>query len=1043
MKKSVILLILLLSVPLAYAQSSGDYRSKQTGNWTSASTWETYNGSEWQDAGTAPNSSSGVVTIRNGHTVTINSGNLTIDQTVVDAGGTLTVNYGFWYHDLEINNGDGDDLTVNGTLNFDGKIDGSAKGLHGSGKIVINGICNWNTGHITSSNFWVAENGEMFIGANGETRLNTNDARIYNAGKTTFLASSAGFAMYQSPTFNNMSGGIFEATTDQSIYTSADYGNNPTFNNAGTFRKKTGTGTTALSRIKFDNTGTVLVESGTLRFCNYLTGTHTGTFTIASGAKILSDYCTQNFSEGSVINGAGEFETVNNNTCNVTGTTNGTLIGPDINFKLSGTAALGGAGKLIVNGTFEWTSTGWVNPYRLIISEGANLNISGTDEKTFRANNGNQEIENYGTITWTGTGRLSGYGNIRNKSTGVFDIQNDVELGNSGSTFTITNDGLIKKSAGTGTTRFNLNTFTNNGTLQIDTGTLDLYNSTLTNYDHNSGNPYLNGGVYNMSGKFRFNATYGVFIQNNNASIILNGTESAILNNDGNNAMPNLAQNTASGSLTLRNGRDFSTGASNFTNSGTLDCGDNIFSGSGNFTNADHAWLILGSADGIVSSGSSGNIRSSGTRTFHTGGKYHYNGTSSQVTGSGLPGTVRELKIENASGVTLSSSANVASHLTLTEGALTTGSNTLTLGSSAESVGTLTRTSGKIIGNFKRWLAVSTVDDVLFPLGTADHYRPVNLSYTSAPETGGTLTASFTAGNPGSSGLPLSDGEYTVNTVSPDGYWTLAAADGLSGGTFDLDITAEGFGGIADYSTLRILKRANSESTWTLDGTHVAGTGSNSEPVLHRSGLSGFSEFGVGGNAGDNALPITLANFSANYLNGAVSVTWVTESESENAAFRIYRDGEILAELEGAGTTTEPQSYIWTDLYVIPGRTYAYQLADVSFDGKEKKHNEIEVKIELEYVDRDYSIGAAYPNPFNPVTIVPLNLAAPADVRACLYDLSGRMIRELYNAPLSAGSHALKINGEGLSTGIYFVHIVVNVGAYCNTPQVQKIALMK
>jgi len=94
-------------------------------------------------------------------------------------------------------------------------------------------------------------------------------------------------------------------------------------------------------------------------------------------------------------------------------------------------------------------------------------------------------------------------------------------------------------------------------------------------------------------------------------------------------------------------------------------------------------------------------------------------------------------------------------------------------------------------------------------------------------------------------------------------------------------------------------------------------------------------------------------------------------------------------------------------------------------------------------VDRDYSIGAAYPNPFNPVTIVPLNLAAPADVRACLYDLSGRMIRELYNAPLSAGSHALKINGEGLSTGIYFVHIVVNVGAYCNTPQVQKIALMK
>ncbi|MDZ7821597.1 MAG: hypothetical protein U5N26_07155 [Candidatus Marinimicrobia bacterium] len=155
-------------------------------------------------------------------------------------------------------------------------------------------------------------------------------------------------------------------------------------------------------------------------------------------------------------------------------------------------------------------------------------------------------------------------------------------------------------------------------------------------------------------------------------------------------------------------------------------------------------------------------------------------------------------------------------------------------------------------------------------------------------------------------------------------------------------------------------------------------------------------------NAPDVPLPIGLSALNVTTNNGVVIVTWVTESETENAAFRIYRDGEIIAELEGAGTTTEPQNYTYTDQYVIPGRTYTYVLADVDLQGKETKHPEVEVKVEAEAedgVDIDHTIGKAYPNPFNPVTMVPLNLAAPADVRAFLYDLSGRMIRELYNAP--------------------------------------------
>jgi hypothetical protein len=828
----------------------------------------------------------------------------------------------------------------------------------------------------------------------------------------------------------------------------------PEFNNAGTFRKKTGTGTTTVYKMEFNNSGTVDIQTGTLKFDELGSGTHSGIFTIASGAKILSDYCTQNFSEGSEINGAGEFETVNYNNCNMSGTGNGTVIGSDITFKLSGNSTLNGDGKLSVNGTFEWTSTGFIEVEAFIISQGAKLNISGDNQKTFRAYpHGTNKIDNYGTITWTGTGAIGGYGPINNKSTGVIDIQNNATLDASSGSWTVINDGLIKKSAGTGTSQFTAN-LTNNGTLRIETGTLDLYVATLTNYDHNSGHPWLNGGVYDLQGKLKFNTSYGVPIEVNNAEIILDGSESGILLYNGSNALLNLADITSPGKLTLKNGRDFSSGAAAFTNYGTLDCGTNVFSNSGTFLNADYGCLIIASPDGISSSGSTGNIQSSGTRTFHTGGKYHYNGTSSQVTGDGLPATVRQLIIENSAGVTLSSSVTASTDLSLSEGALSTGSNTLTLGSSAESVGTLTRTNGKIIGNFKRWLAASTVDDVLFPMGTADNYRPVNVSYTSAPETGGTLTAAFTASNPGSNGLPLMEGSgYTVNTVSPDGYWSLSDADGLSGGTYDLDITAEGFGGIADYSALRILKRENSESAWTLDGSHVTGTVSNAIPVLHRSGLSGFSEFGVGGNEGDNSLLVILSSFTAKMVKGNVMLEWETSSEIENLGYIIRRhsiaDGSpsiVIASfltddaLKGQESTTKATKYSYVDKIVEPGKTYLYTLYDVNYEGRENRLKEIEIEIKAEgamFAD-SYTLSPAYPNPFNPRTVIPLKLAAGADVHFSLYDINGHMIRELYRGYLAAGSYNLPIDGATLATGIYFVRIRIN-----NSIHVQKISLMK
>ncbi len=97
------------------AQALDDYRTAGSGNWNSLSTWQRYDGANWVSAAVLPSNAAGIITIRNGHTVTV-SDNRTIDQTVVETGASLNQTGGV----LILNNGAGDDLTVNGSYSISG-----------------------------------------------------------------------------------------------------------------------------------------------------------------------------------------------------------------------------------------------------------------------------------------------------------------------------------------------------------------------------------------------------------------------------------------------------------------------------------------------------------------------------------------------------------------------------------------------------------------------------------------------------------------------------------------------------------------------------------------------------------------------------------------------------------------------------------------------------------------------------------------------------------------------------------------------------------
>lgn len=63
----------------------------------------------------------------------------------------------------------------------------------------------------------------------------------------------------------------------------------------------------------------------------------------------------------------------------------------------------------------------------------------------------------------------------------------------------------------------------------------------------------------------------------------------------------------------------------------------------------------------------------------------------------------------------------------------------------------------------------------------------------------------------------------------------------------------------------------------------------------------------------------------------------------------------------------------------------------------------------------------AVPNPFNPETVLHLNVRAADPVRLDVFNLRGERVRRLHDGPLAAGSHAIRFDARGLAAGVYLV----------------------
>ena len=208
---------------------------------------------------------------------------------------------------------------------------------------------------------------------------------------------------------------------------------------------------------------------------------------------------------------------------------------------------------------------------------------------------------------------------------------------------------------------------------------------------------------------------------------------------------------------------------------------------------------------------------------------------------------------------------------------------------------------------------------------------------------------------------------------------------------------------------------------------------------------------GTPGEEEDAPLPVTLSSFTAVYANGASTLQWTTQSESNNLGWNVYRSETENVEdyeqinsdvIDGAGTTTETTDYTFTDENdTTPNTSFWYWIESVDLGGTTDLHGPVQIDIPDsgdETAPEILSINGVqnYPNPFNPSTVMAYKVNDVTDAQIVIYNTKGQIVRTFTDLTIDEDGNGSKTwdgkdsDGEVVSSGIYFYKLTAGSETY-------------
>ncbi len=550
------------------AAAQVDWQGASGGNWNTASNWV---------GGTVPGSLNEDVANTTANGILLNSGNYTINSfTSTNAaanfelfGGSLSAGTpGHAFNTtgaLLLNGGSLSGFTVTAGGGVENQILGTSTLSNITFSAGTNFLGNYSSD--TFLNGTITNNGSMTINGgagNNSTLALASDTHLLGNTLTLNTGVTGGGNTFLQGTASTL-------TNDATIQGEAIVGQIGLnlINHADGTINANSTGGTNVTTLELVNMSGPLVNQGlmeasnvgVLQLTNLTVNNNGGNITANAGASVLINANT--VIQGGTLsnNGGAFFGTGSGSAATLDGTTHGAItINGQYTSDFHTTTFLGGTvnnqGNILLNG-------GNGNNTTLIIVGATQLTGGGTlTLNTVTAGGGTAIVEQSaaGTTLENVNNLIHGNGTI---GTNAIPLQNDT------AGTVLADNGLLQINGG--------GIVTNNGTFQANAGsTLHVGNDAFTNFSGNTltGGTYIANGTVSNAGTIQIDAlgsTSGEIVTNA-AKIILNGPTSNFVDAAGLDALNQLANNTATGALTVTGGRILNV-SNTFTNSGTVTVG--------------------------------------------------------------------------------------------------------------------------------------------------------------------------------------------------------------------------------------------------------------------------------------------------------------------------------------------------------------------------------------------------------------------------------------------------------------------------------------
>ena len=158
-----------------------------------------------------------------------------------------------------------------------------------------------------------------------------------------------------------------------------------------------------------------------------------------------------------------------------------------------------------------------------------------------------------------------------------------------------------------------------------------------------------------------------------------------------------------------------------------------------------------------------------------------------------------------------------------------------------------------------------------------------------------------------------------------------------------------------------------------------------------------------------------------------------------------FTDVSVMGESYWEGVLDE-----WTAGYMIQGDKVSFKVLDASTgelvtmdaEGDIEWTSNLTTMSVINLTDKflptEVSLSNAYPNPFNPVTMLTYDVPSDMVVSMGIYDVRGRLVDELVNDMREQGRYEVTWNADQHSSGVYMIKMTAG-----SAVQIQKVMLVK